>query len=83
MKVWTVKRLIAAASESPNLRVRRSNERFDLPCQINRVTPKGRVMEGVTIYEDHTIHRNDIPLDHCVGLRPQDAARLFKLQKEV
>ena len=78
--VWTVKKLVLAAKESPVCEVRPVSERFDVPCNINRLNPKGRREVGVTIYEDGTIERNDIALNLRVNMRPQDAARLFGLE---
>jgi len=79
MSVWTVKKLVAAAKASPLCEVRPVSERFDVPCNINRLTKTGRRKEGVTIYEAGTIHRNDIRADLRINMRPQDAAKVLKL----
>lgn len=84
-KVWTVKRLIAAAEDSVNCEVRPVSLMSNMPCNINRVTwtRKGAMKrrEGVTIWEDGTIHRNDVEPHLCTKMRPQDAARVLKLEQ--
>jgi len=79
--MWTVKKLVRIAKETPNIEWRPVSQNFDVPCNLNRLTKAGKRKEGVTIYEDLTIHRNDVRLDLCTRMRPQDAARVLGLKE--